>query len=183
MSLKSFDKFCENMILGPEKYDYRQKEIYDERQNQVRQKLITEALLVYCGAVFVNTVVMENIYQWCSSYLAPIIFLAMVCYFYWMLRCKAMGCLFGVGSSYNTKWTGWILIIESIMFELLCIDDITAALGEGKSFFFNDGMVEANFLLSLVFPLISTVGIITVVLAKKHIRETEGEKEENSPKK
>lgn len=182
MSLKSFDKFCENMILGPENHNYREKEIYDERQNQIRSKLIIEALLVFIGAVFINTIIMEECYRWCTSYLAPMALFGMVCYLYWMLRCQAKGCLFGIGSSYSTKWTAGVLIFESIVFGYITIDDAVNELEEGKSFFFNNGMVEGRFILCLVFPLLLTLGIITVILAKKHIKEVEGEEQEKSPK-
>lgn len=173
MSLKSFDKFCENLILAPENPKYREKEIYDERQNQVRQKLITEALLVYAAAALINTWVMDRIYQWCSSYFAPMIVLATACYLYWILRCKAKGCLFGVGSSYNTKWSGYIMIFESIMLGFLSIENVANGLEEGKYLFINNGMIEGRVLLVLVFPIIGIMGIITVILAKKHIKETE----------
>ncbi len=183
MSLKSFDKFCENMILGPENNKYKEKEIYDERQNQIRSKLIVEALWVFIGAVFINTIIMEECYQWCTSYLAPMALFGMVCYLYWMLRCKAKDCLFGIGSSYNTKWMGYVMIFESIMFAFIAFRNAVDNLEEGKNFFFNNGMVEGKFLISLVFPLFLIMGIITVVLAKKHIKEAEGEEQEKSSKK
>ena len=44
MSLKSFDKFCERMILAE---PGSEKEIYDERQKQIRTQLTVEALTVF----------------------------------------------------------------------------------------------------------------------------------------
>ena len=158
MSLKAFDKICENAVLSPEKNKEilgrkkAEKEIYDERQNQVRQKLITESLLVYAAAALINTWVMDRIYQWCSSYFAPMIVLATACYLYWILRC---------------------MIFESIMLGFLSIENVANGLEEGKYLFINNGMIEGRVLLVLVFPIIGIMGIITVILAKKHIKETE----------
>jgi len=47
MSMKSFDKFCERIILAE---PGSQKEIFDERQRQQRTQLTVEALLIYCAA-------------------------------------------------------------------------------------------------------------------------------------
>lgn len=180
MSLKSFDKFCESLILGPENNSYREKEIYDERQNQVRQKLITEAFIVYSAAILINTFVMDQIYQWCTSFFAPMLVLAAACYFYWILRCSAKGCLFGVNGGRNMKWTGYILTFEGIIFEFSSFSSALRDSEEGKILFINNGMVEDKPLLLLVFPIIAVTGIITVVLAKKHDKETEENSQQKS---
>ena len=43
MSLKSFDKFCERLILSE---PGSQKEVFDERQNVMRSRLAIEALFM-----------------------------------------------------------------------------------------------------------------------------------------
>ena len=64
MSLKSFDKFCENMIKG-EPVD--NKEIFDERQKMVRSRLAMEAMTVYVCLSLLASMSYEFIYQWAES--------------------------------------------------------------------------------------------------------------------
>lgn len=56
MSLKSFDKFCERMILAE---PGSEKEIYDERQKQIRTQLTVEALTVF-GAMSMLAVMINE---------------------------------------------------------------------------------------------------------------------------
>lgn len=47
MSMKSFDKFCEKMILGE---PGSEKEIFDERQKQLRTHILVQSLVIYAIA-------------------------------------------------------------------------------------------------------------------------------------
>lgn len=57
MSLKSFDKFCERMILAE---PGSQKEIFDERQKIVRSRITIEALLIFGCSAILNCMIMEE---------------------------------------------------------------------------------------------------------------------------
>ncbi len=60
MSMKSFDKFCERLILAE---PGSEKEVFDERQRLIQQRLAVEALLIYVGVTLINTMMMEIFYQ------------------------------------------------------------------------------------------------------------------------
>ena len=70
MSLKSFDKFCENLILTE---PGSQKIIYDERQKIVQMKIGIETLIIFGGAATLNCLAMDLIYQYAESYTAPLV--------------------------------------------------------------------------------------------------------------
>lgn len=80
MSLKSFDKFCENIILG-EPSSPKQKQIFDERQNILRSRLITEALIIFAVRSALNTMVMDAGPMWCEGFFAPMVLSAALCLF------------------------------------------------------------------------------------------------------
>ena len=58
MSMKSFDKFCEKMILGE---PGSEKEIYDERQTQLRTHILVQSLVIYAIASALCVVLNEFI--------------------------------------------------------------------------------------------------------------------------
>lgn len=158
MSLKSFDKFCENLILSE---PGSKKDIFDERQNQVRSKLTIEALTIFSAATVLNTLIMECGLQWCESYFMPIVLLAALCYLYWIVRNAIKGSMFGVKGTYAASCTAGILIGDGIVFGII-------------TYFHNDdysvmrnGMVSQEFLMTLVFGLILICGIVTLVIANK----------------
>lgn len=103
MSLKSFDKFCENIILGEPS---SQKQIFDERQNILRSRLITEALIIFAVLSALNTMVMDAGAMWCEGYFAPMVLSAALCLLWWLIRCSAKGVLFGVNGTVAMKCTG-----------------------------------------------------------------------------
>lgn len=162
MSLKSFDKMCENMILGK---TGAEKEIYDERQNQVRTKLTVEALLVYIVSVFVNSLVMELIYQWCESYCAPMILLVVICYLYWIIRNWAKGSLFGVKGAKAAKYTAFLTILYGFLFGLQFLFPL---LDNEQNYFFLEGKATKEYVFAITWLLLLISGIIIFVLAKRN---------------
>lgn len=159
MSLKSFDKFCESIILNDPK---SRKDIFDERQRQIRSKITLESLLIYVTAVFVNTAVMENAYMWCESYAAPMLLLMIACCFYWMIRNAAKGTLFAVNGSFSNKFTGIYGMFMSVMFGISAV----FKLEEGESFIRN-GAVTKSFMFLVTFVLIFVFSLIMFILAGK----------------
>ncbi len=171
MSLKSFDKMCENMILGK---TGSEKEIYDERQNQVRTKLTVEALLVYIVSVLVNSFVMELIYQWCESYCAPMILLGMICYLFWIIRNAAKGSLFGVKGTKAAKYTAFFTILYGFCFGLHFLFPM---LDNEQNYFFLEGRATKEFVFAITWLLLLISGIIITILAKRSDKKVNNESE------
>ena len=92
MSMKSFDKFCERIILAE---PGSQKEIFDERQRQQRTQLTVEALLIYCAAAAL-CVLMNEVFGFLESSFSGMVFIAAAAFLWWNIRALVKGCLFGV---------------------------------------------------------------------------------------
>ena len=106
MSLKSFDKFCEDLIL---KDPGSEKVIYDERQKLMQMKIGIETLIIFGGAATLNCLVMDLFYQYAETYTAPLVLIMLFCAFYCNLRCAAKDCLIGIngaGALRNSSFTG-----------------------------------------------------------------------------
>lgn len=168
MSLKSFDKFCESMILGqPES----QKPIYDERQNIVRSQLITEALILYACLTAINTFFMEAVYQWCSSYFVTMALFGVICVIWWLIRCSAKGALFGVNGTIYAKTVagGWI--------GLGVLNMIVHLFNENDPLFAN-GMVGEKTVMVVSFGMLAVCGIYFMAMACREDKRREGEEQE-----
>ncbi len=83
MSLKSFDKFLENYILGQPN---SKKEIMDERQKIARTQILAEALIIFSGLSFISNFVMDLWYRWAESYASPMLIFFMLCMIYFNIR-------------------------------------------------------------------------------------------------
>lgn len=166
MSLKSFDKFCEDMILGK---TGAEKEIFDERQNQVRTKLTIEALVVYVVSVLVNSFIMELLYQWCESFCISMVLLAAICYLYWIVRNAVKGSLFGVKGTRSAKYTAFIMMLESFFFTFKYIFPI---LENEQGYFFSEGKATNDFICAVIFAVVFVSGIVIFTLAKKYDKKT-----------
>ena len=168
MSLKSFDKFCEKIITGEP--NGLKREIFDERQNQVRQRLTIEALVVFGVAVSANTLIMDEA-QWCEGYFAPIALLIALCYMYWLIRVVKKGALFGIEGTAKAERTAGSLVGLSVVYTLLMFLD------KDKEFYIaRGGMLSERFILMLFFVIAIICGIVTLVLAgreKKRVRAEE----------
>ncbi|MBQ8171370.1 MAG: hypothetical protein IJZ95_05215 [Oscillospiraceae bacterium] len=178
MSLKSFDKFCEKMILGdPESNKEYQdmlfgkkgagKDIYDERQNQVRSKLFTEALIVYAALSFFAVAIYEGIYQFCESIIPVLAVCMALCYLFWVIRNLACGTLLGVKYKIARN-TAWIILLECVWFGYVYFSDYFEA-EEQHNFFANNGMLTDEFcmLTAMLMMVITSVITLIAVSAKK----------------
>ena len=111
MSLKSFDKFCEKLILtepGSEKI------IYDERQKIMQMKLGVETLVIFGAAAVLNCLVMDLFYQYAESYSMPIVLIMLFCAYYYNFRCAAKDCLIGINGAKALKYSSVSSIFVSI---------------------------------------------------------------------
>ena len=159
MSLKSFDKFCESIILNDPK---SRKEIFDERQRQIRDKITFESLLIYAAAVFINTWFMEKVYMWCESCIAPMVLLMVVCCFYWVIRNAVKGTLFAVNGTFSNRFSGIYGMLMSVMFGI----SVAFRLDEGESLI-RDGTVTEPLVFLAAFVLIFVYSLILFILARK----------------
>lgn len=170
MSLKSFDKFCES-IINPDTES--QKEIFDERQNIIRSKLMIEALLIYAGMTLINCIIMELFYKWAESQFSSMLLIMALCLLYWLIRCVAKGCIVSASGKQFQKNSTLAVFIGCGVFLirfLLCIGEEGFPITDGK---FSDDFV---FMLSLVIMILC--GIIkrsAIYREEKRIREEQNE--------
>ncbi|MGN0597421.1 MAG: hypothetical protein ACI4J1_08870 [Ruminiclostridium sp.] len=166
MSLKSFDKFCENIILGE---NGAEKPIYDERQNIVRSQQITEALIIYACLTAINTFFMEAVYQWCSSYFVTLALFGVICVIWWLIRCSAKGALFGVNGTTYAKF------VSSCWIGIGLFNTITYLFQEEP--LLENGMVGESFLLMISFSLLGLCGIYYLAMACREDKRREREEQ------
>lgn len=172
MSMKSFDKFCEKMVNNE---PLNEKAIFDERQNQLRQKYTIEALYVFGGCTFLNTLIMECGLQWSESYAMPMVIFAVISYLYWIIRNAAKGTLFGVNGTRAVSSTGFVCTaLGACYFPLI----LPQSVENWDTFFISNGMIGEHFLLTIADALYFGVGIAVLIAThkyKKSLRESSEE--------
>ena len=155
MSLKSFDKFLENYILGQPN---NKKEIMDERQKIARTQILAEALIIFSGLSFISNFVMDLWYRWAESYASPMLIFFMLCMIYFNIRCFAKGCLIGINGGKAIKFTGLYAIFMGGMMG-------AKYLFEYRSLF-ADGRPTDDFCFIAAWILFVVYGVLTIILAK-----------------
>lgn len=169
MSMKSFDKFCEKLILGE---PASQKEILDERQKIIRMRIIAETLGAFAALLMVNNFIMENVYKWADDFFMPIAPLMTVCLMYYTVRCFAKDCLIGINGAYSAKFAAGYAIFLGIMMLLTILP------GENEEFIFiADGKATAVFLKLITWIMFVVYGILSFILIKKAQKRREREEE------
>lgn len=167
MSLKSFDKFCEKMILGE---PASQKEIMDERQKIVRTRILVEALVIFSGLSFINCWVMDMAYQWTETYAAPMMMFLMICMIYFNIRCFAKGCLIGINGGSQAKFTAFYAIL---MGALSLIRDVFR--DESERALFSDGKITDDLCIMITWILFLVFGVVSLILIKLTRKPEKGE--------
>ncbi len=165
MSLKSFDKFCERMIMG-EPVD--RKEVFDERQNQMRTKLIVEALWVYVGISGIAVLINESA-VWCVSEVSLLAVCASVAFLWWTIRCAAKDCIFGI-KGIGTVSGAWVLLSEAFAFIMMYVVD------NDEPFIGENGLVSSRLMLGIGLLVLMVSSLIVIVISikrKKKINENE----------
>ncbi len=175
MSLKSFDKFCENMIMGEH---VQPQDIFDERQNQLRAKITSECLYAYAFMTFIALIIYEAGYAYCQSVIGVLAFCMAVCYLIWVIRNCKNGTLLGVKyekTSFTASYILGLMIIYVFMLFFNHEEEITTV----KSFFIADGQLTECFVLILacVIMAISSVIVFTVMSKRKKSETPDEEKE------
>ncbi len=168
MSLKSFDRFCERMIMG-EPVDRR--EVYDERQNQMRTKLTVEALWVYVAVSGIATMINDSV-TWCASAVALLAVCASVSFLWWTIRCAAKDCIFGI-KGIGTVSGAWVLLVEAVAFILMYVVD------NDEPFINEKGLVSSRLMLAIGLFVLMISSLIVIVISIKR-KKNSNESEENS---
>ena len=169
MSLKSFDKFCENLIL---KEPGSEKIIYDERQKLVQMKLGIETLIIFGGAATLNCLVMDLFYQYAESYTMPLVLIMLFCAFYYNLRCAAKDCLVGINGERSLKYSFVSSIIMGIGMTMKYI-----LKEEERSFLIVNGQISDDFVFLITTVAVVAYGITMLILVNR-IHKKKNEKSE-----
>ncbi|MBP1580654.1 MAG: hypothetical protein J6B57_11265 [Oscillospiraceae bacterium] len=121
MSMKSFDKFCEKIILGE---PGSEKEIFDERQKQQRTQLLVEAFLFYSVATAVLLLLNEidETPRFFESSFSVLALCAGAAVLWWTIRAAVKGCLFGV-SGRQTLYSSIGLLFEIPLWVIMIMPD------------------------------------------------------------
>lgn len=166
MSMKSFDKFCEKLILTE---PGSEKEVFDERQRIMQQRLAVEALLIYVGVTLLNTMVMEIFYQWAESWMAAAFLFVVLCMLWWQIRCAVKGCMTPVSGKYVQRVSAVMAIILGATYSLRYLFDI----GE-EDYFVADGRISGDFMFAVSCLLIVGCGIF-MLCVNRHEEKKESE--------
>ncbi len=154
MSLKSFDKFCEKAIPADSSAAY-EKEIFDERQKIILSRLSIEALGICLGICLINALIMDLGYKW-SSYCPSMLLIMSVCTVYYLIRCAAKGCLFGISGFRSRKS---LLITSSVCGALNAFMRISDVVIDG--YIIKDGILTNDFIYFVSFALLTVCGAVT----------------------
>lgn len=171
MSLKSFDKFCEDMIL---KEPGSKKVIFDERQRLVQMRIGIEALTIFGVLSLINCLIMDMAYQYAETYSAPMLLIMMLCALYYTIRCAAKGCLIGIGGEKQLKFSAGYAMFMGIMMMIKFFFDT-----DEERVLFTDGKLGDDFCLLLVWIMAVLYGIITILLINIYTKKKEREKEDH----
>ncbi len=170
MRLKSFDKFCERLILSE---PGSQKEVFDERQNVMRSRLAIEALFLYVGMTIVNSMVTELFYQWAESQMTVTLLFAVICLLWWEIWCAVKGCMLAVSGRYAQKYSAVMIIVIGALNGFRYVFDI----GE-EDYFITDGKLSGDFVFALCFLLMIGCGIFMLCVMRHEEKRNESEVEQ-----
>lgn len=159
MSLKSFDKFCEDLIL---KEPGSEREVFDERQKVIRSQTAVETLLIFVGVCFINSIIMDYFCQWAENYSPTLLLTGMICIMYYIIRNAAKGSYVGINGRFARK-------ITSVVFLLVAVVNLT-----GRAFLFAgiggilvNGMLSDDFLFAVSFALLAANGVISLIVLRR----------------
>ena len=167
MSMKSFDKFCEDLILKDPGSD---KVILDERQKLMRSKILTEAFVIFSCLSLVNCLIMDMAYQWAESYSAPLLVFMLICACYYNIRCAATGSLIGVNGERSAKFSAFFCIFMG----MLMMIRFAFSGDEGETVLVKDGRLTDNLCILVVWILAIVCGVLTFIfIGINHRKEGE----------
>lgn len=165
MSLKSFDKMCENYINGAQS----EKAVYDERQNIIQHKLGLEAFAIFTFAVLINAFIMDMVCEYAQTSIFPMLFILLICLFYYDFRCAANGCFVGINGVRSKKTSAvWAIVIG-------VLDSVTFVFSD-KPLILPDGKISNRLIGLAIVALVAVYGIVMlIVLHNIEKKNTDGE--------
>lgn len=169
MSMKSFDKFCERLILA-EPNSEPEKEVFDERQKQIRLRLGIEAMAVCIMAILINVFFSEYFVRWSEHQFAAILLIMVLCLFYWLIRCAASGCWVAVVNK-RAQRSSSIMMICIFLLNLLRYP--VTIYEEG--IFAADGTLSDEFVLALTLIVGILCGIFSLCVIRRAEKTNESE--------
>jgi|GEM_PF-618519 len=175
MSLKSFDKFCENIIMGEPKYE---KDVFDERQNQLRGKLKLEGFQLYAVLSMLALIIYEAGYAYCDGIIAILALCAALSYLWWVLRGLHYGCIIGMKFTQQANAAG-MLLGEMLLFGFIEFRNFTKYREADESFFANNGQLSEHFVLVIAMAVMLVASIMILVAVTRHQKAEKTVKEED----
>lgn len=174
MSLKSFDKFCENIIMGEPKYE---KDVFDERQNQLRGKVKLEGFQLYAMLSMLALIIYEAGYAYCEGVIAILAFCAAVSYLWWVLRGLHFGCIIGMKFAQQENAAA-ALLGEMLVFGFVEYRQFTRDKQAGESFFVNNGQLSEHFVIAMAMAVMLIASVIILVAVSRHRKAEKSAKED-----
>lgn len=161
MSMKSFDKFCEKIILGE---PGSEKEIFDERQKQQRTQLTLFSLSIYAGASALVVMLNEVTAGFLEGSFSGMLLCAGAAYLIWVIMAARKGCLFGVSGS-QVITNSISLLSMALCYTLMLLPDEDE---ESFAVIRNGKLTEnAAVLFALAMMAVSAVIVIASNIRKK----------------
>ena len=159
MSLKSFDKFCEDLIL---KDPGSEREIFDERQKVMRLQIAVETLLIFLAVCFINSIIMDCFCQWAESHSLTLLLTGMICLMYYIIRNAAKGSYVGINGRFARKITSVTMLIMAVV---NLAGRMFALVSEGS--IVTNGRLSDDFLFAISLALLAVNGVISLIVLRR----------------
>lgn len=166
MSLKSFDKFCENMINADKNAAY-EKEVFDERQKIMRSQLGIESFSVFAAAALICCFSMDFVCKWAESITAIIAMLGVLSMLWFLIRCAVKGCMVAASGKQIQKTS----VVMTIVVAALNLVRYVADLCKGEPFI-KDNMFTNELLFMICFILMMICGIFSLCVIHRENKLT-----------
>ncbi len=173
MSLKSFDKFCENMIMGK---PVEQKDLFDERQNQLRSKLASQALYSYAIMSFLWVLLCDSDVRIFNSTVYGLVILMAASYLVFVVRGLKNGCVLGVKYA-STKNSAILVCVEALFLPLIIFLNRDDEITDFKSFFVAEDCLTDMCALIVAAVLLLIASVMILVAAVRKDREAAADSE------
>ena len=164
MSLKSFDKFCEKMILAE---PGSEKEIFDERQKQIQTRLGIQSMVCFIFMMLVHCVVSDFFCKWSESNTFPFLLFAFICLIVFIIRASVKGCYVGVNGGKGRYFASGICILTGLLNGFRAF----WAVKERSFVIIDNGVIINSFLELFIYVLMIVTGILTIIFIKKNANE------------
>lgn len=164
MSMKSFDKFCEKIILAE---PGSEKEIFDERQKQIQGQLVIQSMIFFILLMLAHCIVSDLFYKWSESNLVPFLLFAHISVIFYIIKAGIKGCYIGVNGMFARY------VPAALCISLGALNGFRFFLEIAQVHFeiIKNGVVTDNFLWLCVYLLLIITGILSIVIIKKYIKE------------